>query len=129
MSTENDLLAAPPVRTAAPPMQRLRSGLSTSFRLPTEDDTPPRSARLLGMAIWAAACVFAGLLPAGRLIIALLFGAPAWYPPAALTLGLAGTAALAAAFGAIHRPRIPWILLAAATVLLITNVTLIYTLL
>jgi len=129
MSTDNDLLLVPAARPPAPPAQRLRGSLSTRFRLPTEDDTPPPNARLLGMAFWAAACVFVGALPAGRLLIALLFGAPAWYPPTAIAIGIAGTAMVAAAFGSVHRPHLPWNLLAVATVLLAANVTIIYTLL
>jgi hypothetical protein len=129
MSTDNDLLLVPTPRRPAPPMQRLRAGISTRFRLPTEDDAAPPSARLLGLAFWAAACVFAGLLPAGRLMIAILFGGPAWYPPVAISIGLAGTALMAAAFGSIHRAHLPWYLMAAATILLTANTTIIYTLL
>src|SRR5690349_15727784 len=124
MSTDNDLLLVPTPRAPAPPAQRLRESLSTRFRLPTEQDAAPPNARLLGVAFWAAACVFVGFLPAGRLLIALLFGAPAWYPPTAIAIGTAGVATMAAAFGAVHRSHLPWNLLAIATVLLAANVTI-----
>ncbi len=129
MSTDNDLLLVPAARAAGLPAQRGRGSLSTRFRLPCEEDAAPPNTRLLGMAFWAAACVFIGFLPAGRLLIALLFGAPAWYPPTAIAIGVAGTAAVAAAGGSVHRAHLPWNLLGVATVLLAANVTIIYTLL
>ena len=129
MSTDTELLLVPTVRPPAPPAQRQRDSLGTRFRLNNEQDVPPPNARLLGMAFWSAACVFIGALPAGRLLIALLFGAPDWYPPTAIAIGIAGIVTVAAAFGAVHRAYLPWSLLAVATVLLAANVTIIYTLL
>jgi hypothetical protein len=101
--------------------------MSERFRLPTEDDAPPTNARMAGLSFWAAACAFAGLVPAGRLAVSLLFGGdPNWYAPTAITIGVLGVGLVAAAFAAIHRAHLPWYLLACATILLAANVSLVY---
>ncbi len=110
-----------------PKLDQLRVALRARFRLPTEDDTPPANARLLGMAFWAAACAFGGVLPAGRLMAEYLFGsAPQWYIAATIVIGIVGTSLIAAAFASIHRAFLPWYLLSAATILLAANIALFY---
>ncbi|GAA1637895.1 hypothetical protein [Catellatospora bangladeshensis] len=106
----------------------LRNAVSSRFRLPGEDDPSPRSGRLLGLCTWAAAMAFLGLIPGGRLAfsLALNLDMPSWYAPVALTLGVLGVAAVAAGFFAIHRHRLPLYLFTAATLLLLTNLTLVY---
>ncbi|MFC7757492.1 hypothetical protein ACFQY4_05045 [Catellatospora bangladeshensis] len=71
---------------------------------------------------------FLGLIPGGRLAfsLALNLDMPSWYAPVALTLGVLGVAAVAAGFFAIHRHRLPLYLFTAATLLLLTNLTLVY---
>lgn len=126
--TVTALPQAEPYQT--PLLDRMQAALRVRFRLPTEDDAPPANARLFAMSFWAASCVFVGLIPAGRLVVALLFGgAPGWYPFIAISIGMLGTAAVAAAFAAIHRAFLPWYLLGIATLLLAANVALIYTVL
>jgi hypothetical protein len=118
-----------PVEAATVPrLDQLRNAFRSRFRLPAEDDTPPENRRLLGMTFWAAACVFGGLLPAGRLIAEHFFGsAPQWYVVTTIVLGLSGTSLITGAFAAIHRAFLPWYLLSAATVLLAANIAMIYT--
>jgi hypothetical protein len=108
-----------------PRLRRLRAAVSTRFRLPTEDDDAPASRRLLGMSLWAATCVFAGIIPAGRLVTEYFFGdAGRWYLTTGLSIGLIGAALIAAAFAAIHRAYLPWYLLGVASLLLVTNIAL-----
>lgn len=111
-------------RTAA----RMRTAVSSRFRLPGEDDPSPRTSRLLGLCAWAAALGFLGLIPGGRLAVALAMNldVPTWYAPTALTVGVLGVAAIAAGFAAIHRYRLPLILFTISTALLLTNITLAY---
>ncbi|MEV4413899.1 hypothetical protein [Catellatospora sp. NPDC049609] len=120
---------APDDQGAASAPGRLRSAVSKRFRLPGEDDPSPRGSRLLGLCAWAAALGFLGLIPGGRLAVSLALNLdlPVWYAPVALSIGVLGIAAVAAAFFAIHRERLPLYLLTAATALLLTNITLVYT--
>ncbi|GAA1402550.1 hypothetical protein [Catellatospora coxensis] len=108
---------------------RVRTAVTSRFRLPGEDDPAPRTGRLLGLCVWAAALGFLGLIPGGRLAVALAMNldVPSWYAPTALTIGVLGVAAIAAGFAAIHRYRLPLILFTISTVLLLANITLAYT--
>jgi len=127
VSTDHDLLSRAQVPYQTPRLERVRAALSERFRLPSEDDVPPPAARMAGLSLWAAACAFVGLLPAGRLTVSLLFGGDAgWYAPIAITLGVIGVGLVASSFAAIHRAHLPWYLLGCATVLLAANVALVY---
>ncbi len=127
MSTDHDLLTTARVPYQTPRLERVKAALGERFRLPTEDDAPPPASRMAGLSLWAAVCAFAGLVPAGRLSVSLLFGGdPIWYAPAAITVGVLGIGATAAAFAAIHRAHLPWYLLGCATVLLAANLALVY---
>lgn len=131
-STASDEHAVMPTARTSPDDQdgagRLRTAVSSRFRLPGEDDPSPRAGRLLGLCVWAAALGFLGLIPGGRLAVALAVNldVPTWYAPTALTVGVLGLAAIAAGFAAIHRFRLPLILFSIATALLLTNITLAY---
>ncbi|HYN94026.1 MAG TPA: hypothetical protein VES42_09285 [Pilimelia sp.] len=93
-----------------------------ALRLPGPDDPAPTAGRLLGMCAWAAALTMVGLAVAARAMVAMLTGhAPDWYEPTVIAAGLAGMALTAAAFLSVHRPWLPWVLLAAATVPLVIN--------
>ncbi|WP_144122025.1 hypothetical protein [Catellatospora sichuanensis] len=133
-STASDEHASMPSARTAPddqdagPSGGLRTAVTSRFRLPGEDDPSPRTGRLLGLCIWAAALGFLGLIPGGRLAVALAVNldVPTWYAPTALTIGVLGVAAIAAGFAAIHRYRLPLILFTISTVLLLANITLAY---
>lgn len=108
---------------------RVRNAVTSRFRLPGEDDPAPRTGRLFGLCAWAAALGFLGLIPGGRLAVALAMNldVPTWYAPTALTIGVLGVSAIAAGFAAIHRYRLPLILFTTSTVLLLANITIAYT--
>ncbi|WP_155369713.1 hypothetical protein [Catellatospora vulcania] len=132
--TASDEPAAMPSARTAPDDQDgagtgLRTAVTSRFRLPGEDDPSPRTGRLLGLCAWAAALGFLGLIPGGRLAVALAtnLDVPTWYAPTALTIGVLGIVAIAAGFAAIHRFRLPLILFTISTFLLLTNITLAYT--
>jgi hypothetical protein len=98
--------------------QRRPAGL----RLPAPDDPAPATGRLLGVCAWAALLAVVGLAVAARALVALLAGgAPGWYEPTILAGGVAGIALTTAAFLAVHDRRLPWLLLAGATVPLAVN--------
>jgi hypothetical protein len=65
---------------------------------------------------------FVGLGSALRGVASVLAGnAPAWYEPTLAGSGVATIALTAAALLAIHRPRLPWVMLGLATVPLAMN--------
>jgi hypothetical protein len=112
---------SPAPRSPVAPMQR-------RFRLPTSTDPAPESNKLLGMCLWAAALGLIGLIPGGRLAVAVVLDSgPGWYSPVALALGMLGLAAIGAGFAAIHLPRLPWQLFGFASFLLVVNLILVYT--
>jgi hypothetical protein len=120
---------APDEQDAGRTPGRLRTAVATRFRLPREDDPSPRTGRLLGLCAWAAALGLLGLIPGGRLGVAVAANLPmpAWYAPVSLTIGVLGVAGIAAGFAAVHRYRLPLILFTASTALLLANLTLVYT--
>ena len=112
---------------SAAPVQRWRRTLRERFRLHTDEHEAPADSRLLVMSFWAAVCVFIGLIPAGRLLVALALGTgPWWYPLVCVALGVLGVGLITGGFAAIHQPRLPWQLLGVATALLAVNVALVY---
>ncbi|GAB2597657.1 hypothetical protein Aab01nite_73320 [Paractinoplanes abujensis] len=87
----------------------------TLFRFPAPDDPAPSTARVLTMALWGAGL---GLTAAGVGVTALVTvfgGAAFWYVPTLALFGLLSVALAVAAFLSIHRPVLPWLLLAGAT--------------
>ena len=100
--------------------------LAANFRLHGEHDPAPRPARMVGLCAWAAALGLIGLPIAGRSSVAIMMGsAPGWFEPVVVAVGLAGIAMTSAAFAGIHRERVPWRLLTAATVTLVVNLALV----
>lgn len=103
--------------------------LRDRFRLPGRRDPAPHPGRLIGVCTWAACLALLGLPVAGRSSVAIITGAaPAWFEPAVVTVGVCGILLTIAAFAAIHRPRLPWLLLIGATVPLAVNLSLTLTL-
>jgi hypothetical protein len=81
---------------------------------------------MVGLCAWAAALGLIGLPIAGRSSVAIILGsAPGWFEPVVVVVGLTGIAMTSAAFAAIHRERVPWRLLTAATVTLLVNLALV----
>jgi hypothetical protein len=96
--------------------------LRESFRLPAHQDPEPDPGRLVGLCSWAAALGLLGLPVAGRAWVAFHTEAvPGWFEPLVVTMGVVGITLTAAAFLAIHRRHLPWLLLTAATATLITT--------
>lgn len=99
------------------------------FRLPDRHDPAPHPARLVGICGWAAALGLLGLPVAGRSSVAIITdNAPAWFEPTVVLVGVLGIVMTAATFAAIHRRRLPWLLLTAATALLAANLSITLTL-
>lgn len=91
--------------------------LPAGVRLPASEDPAPRGSRMLGICAWSTALGLAGLAIALRGVAAILGGdAPDWYEPATAAVGLTAIALTLGAFMSNKRPRLPWVLLGAATV-------------
>jgi hypothetical protein len=81
--------------------------------------TRPRMRNMLGVCAWAALLGLVGLAVAFRGFVAsLLHQTPGWYEPTMGGVGALGIALTAAAFVSVHRKHTPYILLAAATIVL-----------
>jgi hypothetical protein len=104
-----------------------RAGLD--LKLPDREVPAPHPIRLFAVCAWAAGLGLLGLPVAGRSSVAIITGsAPDWFEPAVVSVGVAGILVTAAAFAAIHRRRLPWLLLLGGTVLLVSNLALTLTL-
>jgi hypothetical protein len=79
----------------------------------------PRLRQLMGVCGWAAVLGALGLVIGIRGFVADLAGsAPGWYEPTMIIVGLIGIGLTIGAFAAVHRRRMPYALLGAATVVL-----------
>lgn|GEM_PF-2996091 len=87
----------------------------TLFRFPAADDPAPSPARLLTMALYAAALGLAGVGVWLRAMVTVFGGTAFWYVPTLSLFGLASVALVVGSFLSIHRPLLPWLLLLAAT--------------
>ena len=90
-------------------------GRESLFRFPAADDPAPASARLLTMALYAAALGLAGVGVWLRALVTVFGGTAFWYVPTLSLFGLASVALVVGSFLSIHRPVLPWLLLLAAT--------------
>lgn len=107
------------------PVPTLTDDTAAVFRFPAADDPEPRSGRVLGLAGWAGVLGVLGLAAGARGALAMLGGpVPWWYQVAMLVTGMSGVCLTIGAFLSVHRRRLPWVLLAAATVALLGVVTL-----
>jgi hypothetical protein len=95
------------------------------FRFPTADDPDPGTVRVLGMALYAAALGLAGVGVGLRGFVSVVSGgAPGWYVPVLVLLGLVSVALAIGAFLSVHRPLLPWLLWAAAALPLAGDIML-----
>ena len=99
--------------------RRLRRQLPDAFRLPTERDPSPEPRHLAAVCGWAAALGLGGMAVALRAFVGLVSASRAWYAPTVTVIGLIGLACTIAAFASVHKRRLPFVLLAAASVSLV----------
>lgn len=79
----------------------------------------PRLRQMFGVCIWAAVLGVLGLAVGVRGFVATLMeAAPGWYEPAMIASGVVGIGLTVTAFATVHRRRLPYLLLTAATVVL-----------
>jgi hypothetical protein len=82
----------------------------------------PTLRRLAGLSGWAALLGVIGMAVGIRALVALIAGgAPEWYEPTLIMIGIAGIVITAAAFVTARRGNIPWILLGTASAVLLTS--------
>ncbi|MDQ7904733.1 hypothetical protein RB614_09400 [Phytohabitans sp. ZYX-F-186] len=112
-------------REPRPEPDSTQPGTSRAFRLPGSADPSPPSGKLVAMCAWATALGLVGLLVATRALLALWRGnPPTWYEPSFIAIGLVGIGLTVGAFMSIQRRRLPWIMLALATIPLVASIVL-----
>jgi hypothetical protein len=120
-ATKNTAGTAAAVRAASarpspvPAQRGARDTLATRFRMPGTPDPAVRLRRLGGVAAWAAVLGFGGLILVLRIMIGLFTEIATWYLVVTFALGLIGIACTVGAFASVHQRRLPWLLLAGAT--------------
>jgi hypothetical protein len=116
------------VQPPPPPHGEKRAPAQPLLRFHTAAHDAPATWRVLALSAWAAICLFVGLVPAGRLAAGFLLQVPIfeWYAATTASIGMLGIALITSAFAAIHRARLPWLLMTIATLLLMANVAMVY---
>lgn len=99
--------------------KRLRQQLPDAFRLPTDRDPAPEPRHLAAVCGWAALLGLGGMAVALRAFVGLVSASRAWYAPTVIAIGLVGLACTIAAFASVHKRRLPFALLGAASVSLL----------
>ncbi|GAA2629469.1 hypothetical protein [Paractinoplanes durhamensis] len=90
-------------------------GHESLFRFPAADDPAPTPARLLTMALYAAALGLTAVGVGLRAMVTIFGGTAFWYIPTLSLFGLLSVTLVVGSFLSIHRPILPWLLLTAAT--------------
>jgi hypothetical protein len=88
----------------------------TLFRFPAADDPAPGTRRVLAMSLYASVLGLGGVGVGGRGLVSVIGGVPGWYVPLLAFLGLFSVTLVIGGFLSIHRPMLPYLLLAAAAV-------------
>lgn len=96
--------------------KRLRQQLPGAFRLPTDRDPAPEPRHLAAVCGWAAALGLGGMAVALRAFVGLIGAYRGWYAPTVIVIGLIGLTCTIAAFASVHKRRLPFALLGAASV-------------
>jgi hypothetical protein len=91
-------------------------GQDALFRFPAPDDPAPGTARLLTLSLYTALLGLSGVAAAICGFITVIVGAPFWFMPTVALLAMLSVTGTVAAYLAIHRPVLPWLLLIVATV-------------
>jgi hypothetical protein len=112
--------AAARLRRAAGTAGRLADELGGLFRLPGEKDPAPPPRRIAGICAWAAGLGIVGLIAGLLAVIAMLAGAGSWYPPTILIIGIGGILCTIGALASVHRRRLPWVMLGAASAAMVS---------
>jgi hypothetical protein len=102
-------------RVRVPAQQAARDAIVTHFRMPGTPDPDVRLRRLAAVSAWAAVLGFGGLILTFRLMFGMFTTIALWYPPVIFVLGLFGIVCSVGAFASVHKRRLPWILLGAAS--------------
>jgi hypothetical protein len=88
-------------------------GKPAAFRFPAPDDPAPGAGRMFAVAIYGTVLGLCGVGVGFSAVLAVFGGAPVWYLPALSVLTMLSVAPVVAAFLAIHRRTLPWLLLLA----------------
>lgn len=114
-------IASPKVMSAPSDAPLTWAEPSGEYPVSRRPSTPePRLRQLMGVCGWAAVLGGISLIVTLRGLFGVITGnPPGWYEPSAVIVGLTGIALTVAAFVTVHRRRLPWMLLSAASVFLI----------
>jgi hypothetical protein len=104
---------------------RLAEHVGSRFRLTASEEPAPQPGRIAAVCGWAAGLGVTGLLVGAMALLRIWFGDNAgWYQPTVIIVGLAGIVCTIGALASVHRYRLPWFLLAAASTALLTALAL-----
>jgi hypothetical protein len=97
------------------PSQQEALDVLAELRMPGTPDPDVRLRRLLGVCAWSALLGFVGLIIGIRIVFGIFTEMPLWYWTLTFLLGIPGIAATVASFATLHKGRLPWKLLRAAS--------------
>jgi hypothetical protein len=86
----------------------------TLFRFPAPDDPAPSTARVLTMALLTAVLGLTAMGVGISALVTVFGGAAFWFVPTLALFGLMSVGLAVGSFLSIHRPVLPWLLLACA---------------
>jgi hypothetical protein len=109
-----------PARRGGGPMSWTSSVAPATPAADDDDRGEPRLRQLMGVCGWAAVLGGIGLVIGIRGFIGVLAGDSAgWFEPTMMVVGVLGIGLTVSAFLTVQRNRVPWILLGAASLVLV----------
>ncbi len=84
-----------------------------------EDDfTAPPQRIVATVAVWALVLGLGGMVVGGAAMVQIITGAPGWFKPAIVLIGLLGIVLTVCGFATARQRFMPWLMLVAATLVL-----------
>ncbi|MGY0230953.1 hypothetical protein [Longispora urticae] len=113
---------APRVDPNASFRTRLAAAVSSDSRRGERDFTAPPPQRILAaVSVWAFVLALGGIVVGISALVRIIAGAPGWFEPVIILVGIVGMAFTVAGFATVRRPMIPWAVLGAGTLTLIAG--------
>ena len=130
-AVDPQVTAEPRLPAQAQPADLSMTGLHTALRthpiapairVTRDEDPGPRMRHLVAVCAWAALLGVVGLAIGTRGFVGVLAGDAAdWYEPTLATLGAVGIGLTVGGYATVNRGRLPWLLLGAASTVLLAG--------